>query len=62
MHDDNQDKGRKSLRWTPEIPEAGEYEIVFHFLPNGNRATNVAVTVDVAGETDGGEDRRDEEE
>ena len=62
VHDGNAVKGKKTLRWTPEIAEAGEYEIWFHFLPNPNRATNVPVTVDVAGhETTVKVDERDPE-
>ena len=49
IHDDNQGKGEKSVRWTPNIPEAGEYEIIFHYPPNRNRATNVPMTVVVGG-------------
>ena len=49
VHDGNARKGELSLRWTPEIREAGEYEIILHFAPNPNRATNVPVTVEAAG-------------
>ncbi|HEY2343438.1 MAG TPA: FAD-dependent oxidoreductase, partial [Chthoniobacteraceae bacterium] len=47
IHDDNTDKGRKSLSWTPDLPAPGKYEIFLHFLPNANRATNVPVTIEV---------------
>lgn len=50
VHDGNSAKGEMSLRWTPAIPEAGEYEIVLHFPPNPNRATNVPITIEVAGQ------------
>ena len=49
IHDGNEHKGAASLRWTPRIPAAGEYEIVLHFPPNPNRATNVPVTVEAGG-------------
>jgi hypothetical protein len=49
VHDGNTEKGKKTLTWSAEIPEAGEYEIIFHFPPNANRATNVPVTVEIEG-------------
>jgi hypothetical protein len=49
IHDGNADKGKKSLVWSANIPDAGDYEIIFHFPPNANRATNVPVTVEVEG-------------
>lgn len=51
IHDGNEHKGSCSVRWTPEIPEAGEYELVLHFSPNANRATNIPVSIEVAGKT-----------
>ena len=50
IHDRNESKGALSIAWTPEIPAAGEYEIVVLFPPNPNRATNVPVTVAIAGQ------------
>ena len=49
IHDHNEGKGSLSVTWTPEIPEAGTYEVIFHFPPNANRATNVPVSIAVAG-------------
>ncbi len=49
VHDENKDKGARSIAWTPQIPASGEYEIVLHFPPNPNRATNVPVTIDIGG-------------
>jgi hypothetical protein len=49
VHDGNAHKGEMAIAWTPEIPDAGEYEIVLHFPPNKNRATNVPVTISVSG-------------
>lgn len=51
IHDGNARKGELSLRWTPEISEAGEYEIVLHFPPNPNRATNAPVTIEIGGKS-----------
>jgi hypothetical protein len=49
LHDQNQGKGMLSVKWTPDIPETGDYEIVLHFPPNANRATNTPVTIAVSG-------------
>ncbi len=49
VHDGDSRKGELSLAFTPEIKEAGEYEITFHFPPFNNRASNVPVTIAVAG-------------
>jgi len=49
LHDGNDNKGACTARWTPEIAEAGNYELVLHFPPNPNRATNLPVTIEVGG-------------
>jgi len=49
VHDHNEKKGELSVQWTPDIPVSGKYEVIFHFPPNENRATNVPVTVAVKG-------------
>ncbi|MDB6154059.1 MAG: xly [Chthoniobacteraceae bacterium] len=49
LHDGNEHKGEMSIRWTPEIVEAAQYEVVLHFPPNPNRATNVPVTIEAGG-------------
>ena len=38
-----------SVKWSTVIPEEGTYEVIFHFPPNDNRATNVPVTVERRG-------------
>jgi hypothetical protein len=50
IHDGDAGKGEKTLTWSVAVPKAGEYEIVLHFPPNGNRAGNVPVTVEAGGE------------
>jgi hypothetical protein len=45
IHDGNQNKGMSRLVWKLRPPKAGEYEIVFHYVPNENRALNVPVTL-----------------
>jgi hypothetical protein len=49
IHDGNAHKGELALRWTVDVMQDGEYEIIFRFPVNGNRATNVPRVVDVAG-------------
>jgi len=49
IHDGNARKGELSVRWTPDIAEAGDYEIELIFPPNPNRATNVPVTIELPG-------------
>lgn len=50
LHDDNAHKGELSIAFTPEIPEAGDYEVFFVFTPNLNRADNVPVTITINGQ------------
>lgn len=45
MHDGNEAKGKKSVRYTPTFESDGTYEVVLHFSANANRATNVPVVV-----------------
>lgn len=44
-HDNHRDQGRKSARFTPEIVEAGEYEVRLIYVATENRATHAQVTV-----------------
>lgn len=45
LHDGNQDKGKKSVRFTAKLPAEGAYEVLFYYTPHPNRATNVPVVV-----------------
>lgn len=45
LSDLNEDKGQKTVTFTPTIPQAGRYEVRFAYTALGNRATNVPVTV-----------------
>ena len=52
LHDQNSDKGKKSVTWTPNIPKAGKYEVRLSHCYNVRRATNTPVTiVHASGET-----------
>jgi hypothetical protein len=44
-HDDKQDASVKSARFTPDLPEAGQYEVRLFWVTDTNRATNVSVSV-----------------
>ncbi len=50
LHDSNAEKGGLSAVFTPDIPSTGDYEIVLFSAPNPNRASNVPVTVSIAGQ------------
>ncbi len=50
-HDGNANKGEQSARFRVKVPKAGRYEIRIAWTANGNRATNVPVTVQHQGGT-----------
>lgn len=45
LHDQNSDKGKKSVTWTPNIPKSGKYEVRLSHCHNVRRATNTPVTI-----------------
>ncbi|HEX7375915.1 MAG TPA: DUF1553 domain-containing protein [Pirellulales bacterium] len=45
VHDQNAEKGSKTLTFLPELTKAGEYEVRLAYTAGGNRATNVPITV-----------------
>ena len=52
VHDGNTAKGTKSVRFTPTIPTAGDYDVYLRWTAGGDRATNVpADVVDANGTT-----------
>ncbi len=50
LHDNNQNKGKMRVRFTPKLPQAGKYEVRIIYSPHPNRATNVPVVIHSAGE------------
>ena len=50
-HDGGVNRGSQSAIYTPKIPAAGKYEVRLSYSPNGNRATNVPVTITHQGST-----------
>lgn len=49
FHDENAEKGTKSVLLTPDLPEAGNYKVYLVWTSNNNRALNVPVTVSYQG-------------
>ena len=49
LTDGNADKGKKSVRFSPEIPAAGTYDVYLCWTALANRATNVPVDIAHAG-------------
>jgi hypothetical protein len=45
LHDQDKEKGEKSLTFTPELPRAGRYEVRFAYVHAPSRAANVPVTI-----------------
>ena len=45
IHDDKMGLGKKSVTFTPDLSEAGEYEVRISFPGTNGRASNVSVTV-----------------
>jgi hypothetical protein len=44
-HDGGTDRGRQTIRYVPDLPAAGRYEVRLAYTANANRATNAPVTV-----------------
>lgn len=44
-HDDNAEKGEKTLSFTPELAKPGRYEVRLAYVHAENRATNIPVTI-----------------
>ena len=45
LHDNNQEQGKRRVRFTPKIPTAGRYEVRLYYSPHANRARNVLVII-----------------
>ncbi len=45
LHDENKDKGAKTVTFIPELPKDGKYEVRLAYVPGTNRAERVPVTV-----------------
>jgi FAD dependent oxidoreductase len=49
LHDNHEEPGKRKVRFTPKLPQAGAYEVRLFYSPHSNRATNVLVVVHHAG-------------
>lgn len=45
LHDANEGRGQKSVRFTPVIPATGKYRVSLRWGSNANRATNVPIAI-----------------
>jgi hypothetical protein len=45
IHDDKQQKGEKSVTFTPKLPKEGDYEVYISYTASKGRSTNTPVTV-----------------
>lgn len=45
LHDNNAEQGKKSVTFTPKLPQAGKYDVYLIWSANANRATNVPVEI-----------------
>lgn len=48
LHDADEAKGSRSVKYELPVKEAGRYEVRISYTPNPNRATNVPVTIETA--------------
>ncbi|HYF36040.1 MAG TPA: FAD-dependent oxidoreductase [Prosthecobacter sp.] len=44
-HDGDSQKGAATARFVPDLPKAGQYQVLIAYPPNGNRAQKVPVTI-----------------
>src|SRR3989339_432909 len=45
LHDNNAEKGQKAVRFTPVLPQEGDYTVFLRWTENPNRASNVPITL-----------------
>jgi FAD dependent oxidoreductase len=45
LHDNHEEQGKRKVRFTPKLPQAGSYEVRLFYTPHSNRATNALVIV-----------------
>lgn len=50
-HDGNENRGKQTAKFAPDLPAAGKYEVRFAYTANPNRATNAKVAIAHAGGT-----------
>jgi hypothetical protein len=45
LHDNNEEQGKRKVRFTPDLPKSATYEVRLYWSPNPNRATNATFVV-----------------
>ena len=45
LHDGNQGKGQQTVRFVPNLPAEGRYEVYLYWVKHNNRATNVPIEI-----------------
>jgi len=45
LHDNSEEQGKRKVRFTPNLPKAGKYEIRLYYAPHPNRATNALIVI-----------------
>lgn len=45
QHDENEEKGNRRAKFTPDLPKAGNYQVLLSYTPGSTRAANIPVTV-----------------
>ncbi len=51
LHDRNEAKGQNTIRFTPDLPKEGQYDVFMYWIKHPNRATNVPIEIVHAGGT-----------
>lgn len=45
LHDNNEEQGKRKVRFTPNLPKNGKYEVRLFYSPHVNRASNALVVI-----------------
>ncbi len=45
LHDNNEEQGKRKVRFTPDILKAGQYEVRLFYAPHTNRANNALIVI-----------------
>ncbi len=45
LHDNNENQGKSSVRFQPDLPKAGRYQVFLYYTPHANRASKVLVVI-----------------
>jgi hypothetical protein len=48
LHDNNEEQGKRKVRFTPKLAKAGKYEVRLFYSPHANRASNTMVVISSA--------------